>query len=62
MISLKKGNEIHHLTNNHIFPHSSLWQRLAVQDVLIDNDIAHQLSQSEAFLRVTIEDMTVTAS
>ena len=55
MISLK----IHHLTNNQIFPHSALWQQLAVQDVLTENDIAHRLSPSEASWQVTIQDVTV---
>ena len=41
MISLKKGHEIYHLTNYHLFPHSALWQPLAVQDLLMHNDIAH---------------------
>ena len=59
MISLKKGHEIHHLTNNHIFLHSSLWQRPAVQDILKENDTVHKLSPSEAFCRVTIQDVTV---
>ena len=59
MISLKKGHEIHHLTNNHQFPHSALWQRLAVQDVLMQNDIVHRLSPSDASWGVTIQDVTV---
>ena len=59
MISLKKGNEIYHWTNNQFFSHSALWQQLVVQDVLIENDIAHQLSPSEASWRVTIQDVTV---
>ena len=48
MIALKKGHDIHHLTNYHLFPHSALWQRLAVQDVLMQIDIVHQLSPPEA--------------
>ena len=42
MISLKKRHEIHHLTNKHPFQNSALWQHVAVQYVLIQNDIAHQ--------------------
>ena len=59
MISPKKGNEIPHFTNNHLFPHSSLWQWLAVQDILIESDITHWLSPSEASWQVSIKDMTV---
>ena len=56
MISIKKRHEINHSTINHLFP---LCQRLAVQDVLMQNDIAHQLSQSEVSYWVTIQDVTV---
>ena len=41
MISFQNGHEIHHLTNNQLFPDSALWQQLAVQEVLLENDIAH---------------------
>ena len=51
------SHKIHHLTNNHIFPHSALWQQLAVQDDL--TEIAHRLSPSEASWQVTIQDVTV---
>ena len=57
MISLKKGHEIHHLTNIHHFLHCALWQPMAVQDVLMRNAIAHRLSPSEAFWWVTIQDV-----
>ena len=59
MISLKKGHEIHHFTDNHLFLHTALWQRLADQDILMQNDIAHRLSPSDASWSVTIQDMTV---
>ena len=57
MISLKKGHEIHHLTNIHHFRHCALWQPMAVQDVLMRNAIAHRLSPSEAVWWVTIQDV-----
>ena len=59
MITHKKGQEIQFLTNNHLFPHSALWQWLAVQDFLMQNGIVHWLSPSEASWRVTIQDVTV---
>ena len=58
MISLKKGHEIH-LTNNHLIPHDGLRQQMAVQDVLMQNNSAYRLSQSDGSWRVTIQDMTV---
>ena len=59
MITLKKGHRIHHLTNNHLFPHKALCQRLVVQDVLMHNDIPHRLSLSEAYWQVIVQDVTV---
>ena len=59
MISLKKWPDINHLTNKHIFTHSELWQRLAVQDVLMQNNIAHWLSPSEASWRVLVQYVTL---
>ena len=59
MISLKKGHEIHNFTNNYLFSHNALWQRLAVQDVCMQNDIAHRLSPSEVSWQIMVQDVTV---
>ena len=53
MMSFKKG------ARNPSFDKQSLWQRLAVQDIIMQNDIAHKLSPSEASLRVKVQDVTV---
>ena len=47
MISLKKGHDIHHLTNIHLFPQSALCKQLQVENVLMQINIAHGLSPSE---------------
>ena len=60
MISFKKWHEIHHLTEITFFHIVHwLWQQLADQDALLENDIAHQLSPAEASWQVTIQDVTV---
>ena len=38
---LKKSHNIYHFKNNHVFLHNALWQQMAVQDVLLENDIVH---------------------